>query len=650
MAHISLARALVGAALALSLATASAGPSVRTIQSSGTARFQTLPFATSGGLQRPEFSPTFDGIEENEDVAAKGNGKSAEARDEKALRAARKRIINRSIATARGLGVGVAPVGVQGADSSAKGWDGLRFFDQRFANGGNQFSVEPPDQALCVSDQYVLESVNDVIRVYSKDGTPEIPVVDLNSFYGYPAAIDRTTGKFGPSITDPTCYYDPDVKKFFHVVLTLDVNPNNGQLTGDNHLDLAVSNTADPRGTWTIYRIPVQNTGVPADTPNHPNCPCIGDYPHIGADKYGIYLTTNEFPFAGGFNAAQIYALSKAQLSAGAANVNLVLFDTSEFRFQGNPGFTVWPAVTPLGDSDYETRFGGVEYLMSSTAVFSPSGNGNRIRVFALMNTSAIDSDPSKVSLVDTAVHVSLYGVPPATAQKPGPAPLGECLNDRSINLGGGFIGCWQLLVDPPAPTEIVPELVDTNDSRMQQVFFTGGRLYGALDTPVNMPGGRQAGIAYYVIRPYPQNGSLAAVLENEGKFGVAGNSVTYPAIAAMPDGRGVIAFTLIGPSYYPSAAYIRFNNSGINGNVRVAAAGLGPEDGFTGYVSLGDSPVARWGDYGAAALSQGRFWLASEYIGQSCTLQQWLATGFTCNGTRGAFGNWYTRITSVNP
>ena len=640
------ARASLAAVFALTLATANAAVSVRTIQSSGTATLRSSP-VVGGGLQSPEIPPALTaGEEAGVDVA--GNGKSAEARDQQALRAASRRLVNRSIATARGLGVGIAPVGVDAGDP-AKTWDGLRFFDQRFANGGNQWSLEPPDQALCVSDQFVLESVNTVLRVYDKNGGALTGVVDLNTFYGYPAAIRRTNPPvYGPFITDPTCYFDPDVQRFFHVVLTLDVDPATNAFTGGSHLDLAVSNDADPRNGWKIYTIPTQNTGVPADTPSHPNCPCYGDYPHIGADKYGIYLTTNEFAFAGGFNGAQIYALSKAQLAAGAANVNLVLFDTSDVLFQGNPAFTAWPAVSPSGD--YETGFGGVEYLMSSVAVFSPSGNGNQIRVFALMNTSAIDSDPSQISLAQSAVHVSLYGVPPAAAQKSGPAPLGECLNDRSLDLGGGLFGCWRLLVNPPAPTEAVPELVDTNDSRMQQVFYTGGRLYGALDTPVNMPGGRQAGIAYYVVRPYPQAGSLAATLENEGKFGVAGNSVTYPAIAALPDGRGIVSFTLIGAGYHPSAAYIRFNASGINGNVRVAAAGTGPEDGFTGYVSLAGSNVARWGDYGAAALANGTFWMASEYIGQACTLQQWLATGFTCNGTRGALGNWYTRISAVAP
>ena len=68
------------------------------------------------------------------------------------------------------------------------------FGDQRTANGGNQFSLEPPDQALCVGGGHVVEAVNDVFRVYGSDGSGQTGVVDLNSFFGYPAEIDRTTG------------------------------------------------------------------------------------------------------------------------------------------------------------------------------------------------------------------------------------------------------------------------------------------------------------------------------------------------------------------------------------------------------------------------------------------------------------------------
>src|SRR5262249_20972761 len=43
-------------------------------------------------------------------------------------------------------------------------FEGLNLFNQRFANNGNQFSVEPPDQGLCAGNGFVLESVNDVLR------------------------------------------------------------------------------------------------------------------------------------------------------------------------------------------------------------------------------------------------------------------------------------------------------------------------------------------------------------------------------------------------------------------------------------------------------------------------------------------------------
>ena len=44
---------------------------------------------------------------------------------------------------------------------------GLNHRDQRLANGGNQFSLEPPDQGLCVGNGFTVEVVNSVLRVWS---------------------------------------------------------------------------------------------------------------------------------------------------------------------------------------------------------------------------------------------------------------------------------------------------------------------------------------------------------------------------------------------------------------------------------------------------------------------------------------------------
>src|SRR5439155_7941182 len=92
-------------------------------------------------------------------------------------------------------------------------FDGLFHRQQRLANGGNQFSVEPPDQGLCAGNGDVMEAVNDVTRVYDASGNPLTGVEDLNTFFGYAPAIVRSTGTFGPFVTDPSCYFDSAVQR-----------------------------------------------------------------------------------------------------------------------------------------------------------------------------------------------------------------------------------------------------------------------------------------------------------------------------------------------------------------------------------------------------------------------------------------------------
>jgi hypothetical protein len=157
------------------------------------------------------------------------------------------KIVNRSIARGRGRGKGATGNGTAKSNpESIQSFTGLNFFQQRFANSGNQFSVEPPDQGLCVGNGFVLETVNDVLRIWDTAGNAKTGVIDLNTFYGYIAAINRTTGARGPSITDPSCLFDADTQRWFHVVLTLDHVGTSASMNGNNHLDIAVSTTADP--------------------------------------------------------------------------------------------------------------------------------------------------------------------------------------------------------------------------------------------------------------------------------------------------------------------------------------------------------------------------------------------------------------------
>jgi len=135
-------------------------------------------------------------------------------------------ITDRAISSGTGHGVSVS--GSAKAKSTPQfntGFEGLNLYQQRYARGGNQFTVEPPDQGLCVGNGYELEAVNDVLNVYDTSGHSTLPdntapnivsgfprdvnhAVDLNSFYGYAPAINRATGVTAQEITDPTCIYD----------------------------------------------------------------------------------------------------------------------------------------------------------------------------------------------------------------------------------------------------------------------------------------------------------------------------------------------------------------------------------------------------------------------------------------------------------
>jgi hypothetical protein len=512
--------------------------------------------------------------------------------------------------------------------------EGLNHFNQRFANGGNQFSVEPPDQALCVGNGFVLESVNDVLRVYHTDGTPATGVVDLNTFYGYAAAINRSNGRRGPSITDPVCVYDNVIGRFVHVVLTLDHVGFTPALNGNNHLDIAVSDTGDPTGSWTIYQLPVQNNGTQG-TPDH-MCNsgfCLGDYPHIGFDANAIYLTTNEFAFSGpGFYGAQIYGIGHNLLIGGAGSV--VLFNTLGAGPDG-AGFTVWPAQSPPGQFDVSD--GGTEYFLSSNAVFSDEGESETILAWKMVNTASLNTLTPSPSMSLAQIAVDTYAVPPRATQKLGNFPLSDCIADLSFPCNTTIAG-----VTSHDNTSFGPHKLNSNDSRMQQVAYANGKLWGALDTAVEVGGEDRAGIAYYVINPH------AATLVLQGQAGVAGTDLTYPALGVTASGRGVIAFTLTGDNDFPSAAFAGVDAKIGMGDVQIAAAGVGSWDGFSSYVIFG-AGRPRWGDYGAAAVDGNSIWIASEYVAQTCNYMTYKADP-TCGGTRSALSNWSTRISKVTP
>jgi len=510
----------------------------------------------------------------------------------------------RSLVTARALTATVTQSLTVNPSTTAANFLGLTHYDQRNANNGNQFSLEPPSQEVAAANGYVLEGVNNAIQVYNSSGKPLLvtPALSTNQLFGVPAAIDRNTGVNGVYPTDMRVFHDPDIDRWFVVQRAQD-NDADGNSLNSSHLYVAVSQSGDPTGMYNIYTMDTTN-------PLRIGCPCFSDFPQIGADKYGIYISSDEFDTVfGQFADVSILAISKASLAAGVSSPTM-----QEFVLRKVTGFeqTVRPAITPPGAS-YYLASGGVEYFASSNSSFS---SDNRFALWAMTNTASLGTKPS-LTLVQTLVPGLPYRFPDVATQRPGSLPYGSTL----------------------LPPGLLAFIDGGQDCRILSLTYAGGRLYATLATETTDQTGHPvvAG-AYAILSPTFRLGVLAANLLRQGYLVVDSSHILRPAIAVNPQGRGAIVFTLVGPKYFPSAAFVPISTFSTGTALQVAGTGAAPEDGFTGYPDLGFSMagVARWGDYSSAvAAADGSIWMATEYIPAA---------------PRTDFANWGTRVIHYVP
>lgn len=453
--------------------------------------------------------------------------------------------------------------------------------DSAITNFGAEF--EPPDQGLCVGNGFVVEPVNSAFTIYRRNGSVVTGPLNVNVLFNE-GLLEFTT--------DPRCYFDAPTHTWFATILFISADNTEART------DIAVNSSGDPTTPWSVYHLDATDDGTHG-TPIHAGCPCFGDQPLIGIDRENIYIATNEFSILRpAVNGAQVYAISKRDLIAGAASVHFVQFEN--LTIAGGIAFSVQPAITQPSDNHNEknTQAGDAsedpEYFLES---IDPSGTfDNRIGVWALTRQEEV-SDGQIPTLTSIVISSEAFGVPPNAVQK----------------------GSTSLL--------------NTGDDRMQQVQFISGALWGELNTALTLPGDptQLSANAWFNIRPTVHNHQIAdADITRQGYVASPGNFLLYPAIQASPNGSVAMVFTLSGPTFFASAAYARLDENGKSfGRIKVAAPGSGPYD----------PNATRWGDYSFAVVdpSGDSIWLATEYIPPPSRQ--------TVDGLR----NWGTRVLEVS-
>ena len=387
----------------------------------------------------------------------------------------------RSAATVSPAGVPVVrPAPVSGRNGLVRSFHGLDGFDQRFANNGNQFSRRAAGpgavrRATATSSRRPTTSCGSQRqgRVGGQTG-----VLDLNTFFGYPAGDRphhrRLQGPLSPirsASSTPT--HEPVLPRRAHP----GVDPDTGDV--HRHATPRPRGQPDPEPDRQLEHLPApghrrRHATAPRCTAD---CPCIGDYPHIGADTQRHLHDHQRVPVLRRRRVRQqlqrradLRLLTSARWPRGAAD-GLRRRSSRTRSAAARPrrctGFTVWPATSPAPRTRPAQQRHRVLPVLhrrrGGQPATSPAGLDS-IGVWQLTNTGR--STPARPRL-----RLSTAGArrPSGTCcrrcrtQKTGPIPLAECVNDDP---------CATFRLGAPDPFEPARRgrPLDSNDTRMQQV------------------------------------------------------------------------------------------------------------------------------------------------------------------------------------
>lgn len=465
--------------------------------------------------------------------------------------------------------------------------ESIKFEENSGLNAG--FLFIPPDPHCAVGPDHLVTIVNCAIQWYPKaGGAPENQqplgkqtAAVVNSFFN---SLNPANALF-----DPKVLWDQYDNRFVVVALEQVGSPTTSRVL------LAVSDDADPNGTWYFHAINTKTVISGQET--------WFDYPGIALDDDVIYLTGNMFNFPGtaGFGSRQWIVNKNPFYSGGAATLN------------------------PGSPFDAAAAIGYPNSTMMPTHMFgtAPGNVGTWLVLYSGLNDGT--NEYLQMIRIDNPTGV--------------PSFVGQQLFLGNIDTVVGAIP----LGPQPGSTAQAATQIANNDRRALQAIWQDGHLYTVFH--VNPPA------------PSPDNGQCTAhwvkvqidtnpgVLIDQGD--ISGNDVTpnaftnFPSIAVDRVGNIAIGVGIGSSTFFTSAAYTTHNigdPAGFTSPLTVYASGLAY---YKRTFSSSTTARNRWGDYTGTVIDPDGciFWSYNEYAGTQGTT--------TTVGGVSENGRWWTRAVS---
>jgi hypothetical protein len=174
--------------------------------------------------------------------------------------------------------------------------------------------VTPPDTIVAAGPNHVVEAVNQTLLFASKANLPNSISGTTQAFQDFFPGMTHSIFGLDDLISDPSVNYDAAAGKWVVSILDIDLQNHKG------YLDVAVSNTTDPTGTWNKFQINLTDGHGPL-VPGNAGAALWGDFERFGSSATAYVWTVNMFTFSAGgidqnslYDHVQVIAVDKSNL------------------------------------------------------------------------------------------------------------------------------------------------------------------------------------------------------------------------------------------------------------------------------------------------------------------------------------------------
>lgn len=270
-------------------------------------------------------------------------------------------------------------------------------------NGINYSNVNPPDPSIAAGPNHIIQMVNGasgaLFSIFNKSGVQLVA----------PTYLDNITGKGG--LGDPVVLYDQLANRF---IMTEFVNKNE---VGSQGLSIAVSQTADPTGSWYIYFF---STGT-----------VMPDYPKFAVWSDAYYAKTNDFNTSNNYTGSSIYAFDRNKMLAGNTTATVQVFTTG----MGYNDYSIMPVLLQ-GSAIPPANTGGLfAYLQEAEWTGATEDSIGLLEFKVDFGTPANSGILCRSSLVASTYKSMVCGANRSQCiSQPGTSVMLEALDQRIMN------------------------------------------------------------------------------------------------------------------------------------------------------------------------------------------------------------------------